>query len=240
MVAALEKNIPLNTKIYAPQQYRSKFLGGSSDGAAACGNSYCPRNASPSMTGTQTMWSAFGESVNTYFVQLEQLTGVPAAAEAAQKLGVVLRGSQDQDNLEIAQKNDRFWGPFTLGVPLVSPLDMANAYATVAARGKHCDPLPIQKVTDSSGKELPFGKPNCQQVIPQDVADAATDAARCPVGQKAAGPCTTGHGGATAPSVGHTITRDIAGKTGTTDNNNAAWFVGIYTQSGGRLVQSKP
>jgi membrane carboxypeptidase/penicillin-binding protein len=58
------------------------------------------------------------------------------------------------------------------------------------------------------------------------VARAATDAARCPTGDKPArGSCG---GWSTADSVHGTVGRPVAGKTGTTDSTRAAWFVG-YT-----------
>jgi membrane peptidoglycan carboxypeptidase len=109
---------------------------------------------------------------------------------------------------------------------------MATAYATIAARGKYCAPTPLLKITDSTGKPLPFADPACKQVIRPEVADAAADAARCPVGDDAVGACTHPGGGDTAVRAGSSIDRPVAGKSGTTDNGDApgeptAWFVGF-------------
>jgi membrane peptidoglycan carboxypeptidase len=229
--------MPLNTTIFSPERYKSKYPGGS------CGGFYCPRNASPAMTGNQTMWSAFGESANTYFIQLEERVGVKAAVQAAEKLGVVFRDTQqDQVNRKAALASDKAWGAFTLGVAQVTPLDMANAYATVAARGKYCKPLPVLKILDRDGKLVPQTNPTCQQVIPQQVADAATDAARCPVGDDAMSACTHPGGGRTASRVAQ-IPGQVAGKSGTTDGDNGtptAWLAGFTPTMAGAAFVANP
>ncbi len=226
MVAALRKGMPLNTKIFAPPQYPSIYK---SLSEASCGGRYCPKNAGANMTGLHTMWSGFGESVNTYFIQLQQRATVLSSVQSAEDLGIVFRSGKDRDNkaalVRLGPNAD--WGSFTLGTAQVTPLDMANAYATVAARGRHCEPSPLLRLQDRAGKVLPDATPRCKQVIPAQVADAAADAARCPVGERGVGPCTHPGGNATAASVGRKITRPIAGKTGTTDHNRAAWFVGF-------------
>jgi len=187
------------------------------------------------------MWSGFGESVNTFFVQLEQRATVKAAVKTAEDLGIVFRSFKDQQNKAAVQEYPNGdWGSFTLGTAQVTPLDMANAYATVAARGKRCNPLPVFKILDRYGRPVPAAAPSCRQVIPPDVADAAADAAHCPVGRGAAGPCTHPGGGPTAASVGRTIDRPIAGKTGTTDRNRAAWFIGFTPNLAGAAFYVDP
>ncbi|WP_240746645.1 penicillin-binding protein [Cryptosporangium phraense] len=225
MLAALQQGIPLNHTLWAPPQLTSQYIGG-----CKTGKYYCPKNADSRMTGVHTINSGFGESVNTYFVQLEQEATVRAAVAAAQAAGVVFRGSTDLKNIKWAQNSQQAWGSFTLGTAQVSPLDMANAYATVAARGKYCKPTPVRSITDPTGKKLLAGNPSCKKAFAPAVADAANDAARCPVGDGSMTgvSCTHPGGGATATSVGAAIDRPVAGKTGTTDDNNAGWFVG-YT-----------
>jgi membrane peptidoglycan carboxypeptidase len=229
MVAAIEQNTPLNVTIDSPYRYVTDYKDW--DKSSECYPYYCPHNGNQSMTGVHTMFSGFGESVNTFFIQLEQQVGVKAAVEAAEKLGVVFRakeaGSKEINQAESFKKSGGL--SFTLGTPLVTPLDMANAYATVGARGKHCDPLPVLRVLGRDGKKVPgVGEPTCSQVIPQDVADAANAAARCPVGDAPNGKCTVNGGSITAGWVGNNIDRPIAGKSGTTNNAAAVWFVG-YT-----------
>ena len=64
---------------------------------------------------------------------------------------------------------------FTLGIPDTSPLELAEAYATFAARGKHCDALPVTKIADNQGNVLKEYKPRCTQELPSPVADAVND-----------------------------------------------------------------
>ncbi len=68
---------------------------------------HCRRTRRKAMTGTQTMWSAFGESANTYFVQLEERVSVKAAVQAAEKLGVVLRDTEEDQEQRAAAFKER-------------------------------------------------------------------------------------------------------------------------------------
>ena len=61
---------------------------------------------------------------------------------------------------------------FTLGSVGVSPMSMAAAYATVAARGTYCSPIAIDKVIMDTGVYLPVPSADCHQVLSTDVADA--------------------------------------------------------------------
>jgi membrane peptidoglycan carboxypeptidase len=103
-----------------------------------------------------------------------------------------------------------------------TPLDMANAYATLAADGKYCAPTPVQQITTAKGEKLDVGKPNCRQATKPDVARAAIDAARCPIGDSAQlGSCRGRTAGAARGIVGH----PIFGKTGTTDHDKTASLI---------------
>nr|WP_308442093.1 transglycosylase domain-containing protein [Planosporangium flavigriseum] len=230
MLAALEAGKPLATSINSPRKYRSNYPAAAGE-PASCGNRWCPSNASAAMTGQQTMWSGFGKSVNTYFVQLEQQVGADKAVAMAERLG--LRWRTATDKLQASADNAAGWGAFTLGVADTTPLEMANAYATIAADGSYCEPLPVLNITDPDGAPVMSGEkpvdvaaPRCRQVFNPEVARAAVDAARCVTGYGAATSGVCG-GWSTAPTVYPTVKRPVAGKTGTTDNNQAAWFVGF-------------
>jgi membrane peptidoglycan carboxypeptidase len=218
MLAALEEGLPLDTTIYSPYQYTSQYVVG--DGQASCGDYWCPKNASESEVGNYNMWTAFGESVNTYFVQLAERIGVDKSIDVAQRLGIQFRNAQD---LSHVSNNPETFGPFVLGVTQTTPLDMASAYAALPADGVYCEPIPATTAVTGTGGAIAFAS-ECDQAISADVARAAIDAARCPTGYGAAtGNCTWG----TAEQVGAAVDGPVAGKTGTTDSNSTNWFVGF-------------
>jgi len=217
MIAALENGYPLAYPINTTYMYKSGYR--DSGGPAECNGYYCPTNASKNEKGPYNMWTGFGASVNTYFVPLEESVGADKVVDAAQRFGVRFRSQQEQD---MATKHAKDWGSFTLGVSASTPLEMANAYATLAADGKYCDPTPVQQITTSKGEKIDVGKPNCRQATKPDVARATIDAARCPVGDSAQlGSCSGRTAGGARGIIGH----PIFGKTGTTDNDKTASLI---------------
>ncbi|GIF08589.1 transglycosylase domain-containing protein [Actinoplanes siamensis] len=229
LLAALQAGLPLSTSFYAPERFVSKYI--TAPGPATCGTKWCPKNSSKSMTGNQTMWSGFGKSVNTYFVQLEQRVGAEKAVAMAEKLG--LRWRTAVDRKLATPEHASGWGAFTLGVSDATPVEIANVFATVAAEGNYCEPLPVLSIRGPNGKEAtyqgrPVAAPRCHRVFSQDVARAATDAARCPTGYGSARGSCGGRG--TSEMVYGTMRRPVAGKSGTTDKNKTAWFSGYTPQ----------
>ena len=229
LLAALNEGMPLSTAFMAPPRYVSQYI--TAPGPATCGEHWCPKNSSKSMTGRQTMWSGFGKSVNTYFVQLEQKVGADKAVQMAERLG--LKWRTDVDRTLATPEHAAGWGAFTLGVSDATPIEMANVFATLAARGKYCDPLPVRAISTRDGRPAMYkghriAQPRCRQALSTEVAEAATDAARCVTGYGAAtGSCG---GWETSPMVYATLRRPVAGKSGTTDSNRTAWFCGFTPQ----------
>ncbi|WP_229399998.1 transglycosylase domain-containing protein [Micromonospora okii] len=222
LLAALESGRPLATGFDAPSRLPTRYA---AEGGASCDGRWCPANANPEwMDGYRTMWDGFGRSVNTYFVWLAEQVGPAKVVEMAQRLGITFRADADAAFATDAAAN---WGAFTLGVSATTPLDLANAYATVAAEGTYCAPLPVVSVTTADGDEVPVGEPSCRRVLDADVARAATDAARCPVGQQTTyGQCD----GGTATAVDRIVGRPVAGKTGSSERNATETFVGYTPQ----------
>lgn len=230
LLAALEAGMPLSTRITAPDKYVSSYP---ASGPTSCGGYWCPSNADPEMAGRHTMWSGFGQSVNTFFVQLQEQVGAENAVRMAENLGLRWRTDVDQEMASPGRAES--WGPFTLGVSDTNPLEMANAYAVGAADGVYCAPIPVLSVQDQSGQEVtfenadgaevPVTEPRCRQAVSPEAARAATDAALCVTGTGAA----TGSCGdwATAEPVAGIVGRPVAGKTGTTDDNRTGWMVGF-------------
>ncbi|MGN9775848.1 transglycosylase domain-containing protein [Micromonospora sp. H33] len=222
MLAALEAGKPLSTGFDAPSRLPTRYA---AEGEGACDGRWCPANANPEwMDGYRMMWDGFGRSVNTYFVWLAEQVGPEKVVEMAQRLGITFRADADA---AFAENDAENWGAFTLGVASTTPLDLANAYATVAAEGTYCTPLPVVSVTAPDGSTVPV-EPSCKRVLDADVARAATDAARCPVGQQSPfGQCN----GGTATSVTRILDgRPVAGKTGSSEGNATETFVGFTPQ----------
>ncbi|MBQ0980857.1 MULTISPECIES: penicillin-binding protein [Micromonospora] len=223
IVAALEKGIPLSYPINAQKQFKSEYI--IQPGPAACPgtNFYCPTNSTESMAGPHNMWTAFGRSVNTYFVPLQQQVGAENVVKAAKRLGINFRSQEDLD----LEKGAHQWGAFTLGVSQTTPLDLANAYATLAADGTYCEPIPVQEIRDPEGNKLDIANPRCEKRFSTDVARAAVDAARCPVGDKSS---SSRCAGATAGNVRNDVGYPVAGKSGTTDSEKTAALVAMTKQ----------
>lgn len=148
-------------------------------------------------------------SVNTYFMQLIQDVGICKTIEMAKAAGVKMANGKDLTT------QDRY-PSFTLGTVEATPLSMAEAYATFANRGVHCDPIILQSATTKDGKDLAVPGANCEQVIDPGVADGVSY-----ILQKV---MSNGTGRPARMSDG----RPQAGKTGTINDNQAVWFAG-YT-----------
>lgn len=211
LAAALQQGIPLNLTLYAPQKYTSKvFPDYTPDGIKP----YTVGNAGDSESGNYDLRQATWDSVNTYYVQLLERTGVDQPAAIAERLGV--RRVRDPDNKTDAPLERS--GSFVLGSSEVSPLAMAGAYAALAAHGMFCRPQAVTGVQDSHGTNLEIPAPSCERALEPAVADTVTSVLRGVIDGPA--PNRTG--------IDASIGRPAAGKTGTTNDSKAAWFVG-YT-----------
>jgi membrane peptidoglycan carboxypeptidase len=154
--------------------------------------------------------------------------GADKVVNVAKKMGIQFRAPHDA--LMSNPPNASGWGSFTLGVSATTPLELANAYATIAADGTYCEPMPVVEITDRDGKKLDAANPRCKNVIDPEVARAAVDMARCPVGGSGATGGCAGH--ATAPGTRTIVNRGetIAGKSGTTDDGRSATFTAMTKQ----------
>jgi membrane peptidoglycan carboxypeptidase len=151
---------------------------------------------------------------------LEEKVGVPAVVNMAERLGV------PQSRLADVGAND---GSLTIGSKVVSPLDMATAYATLAAHGLRCTPRYVAGAVDSASEQVDIATPpSCSQTVPAGVADTVTSILT--------GVITHGTGYPNAALVG----RPAAGKTGTTDEYRSAWFVGYTPQLAAAVALGDP
>ncbi|GAB3920253.1 carboxypeptidase [Microlunatus endophyticus] len=172
---------------------------------------YVPKN-STGVNGTMDMRKAAQYSVNTYFLQLEHTIGLCPVVKMASRLGVKLASGQP-----IEKSNYAAAPSLTLGVANIAPLSLAEAYATFAARGIRCDPIIIDSITTAQGKKIDPPSANCKRVISKDVADGVNS-----ILQDVMKPGATGYPAKLDDG------RPEAGKTGTTNDNQALWFAG-YT-----------
>ena len=220
LARALQIGISPGLTLFAPQRYCPKaFTYIAGDGK--CG----PSNAGDSESGTFNLVKATWESVNTYFIQLEERTGLIAPPGLAEALGVrQIDGSFEGTHLPKTNPS------FVLGTSEVSPLAMAGAYAAFGSNGQFCPPRPVTAVVDSTGRTLDLKQQPCTQALEPDVAHTLTAILRGVID----GP-VPGRTGA-----GASIGRPAAGKTGTTNDSTAAWFVGYTPQLATAVWVGKP
>jgi membrane peptidoglycan carboxypeptidase len=205
IAAAIQQRIPIDYKINSPGQIDLSGVRYRTCHGYTRDFNYQPKNSTRS--GDFTMVDAARYSVNTYFLQLSRKTGLCPIATIAADLGMY---------------NAQTMGPLdqvvsmTLGVGYVTPLMLSNAYATFAARGVYCQPLLVTSITDLNGQPIDTPAQSCKQVLEPWVADGVNrvlSAVMEPGG-------TGGH-----LKFG---SWDLAGKTGTINQNLAVWFSG-YT-----------
>jgi penicillin-binding protein 1A len=145
--------------------------------------------------------------VNTIYAQLVAATGAQAVADAARAAGITTP-------LEPLPS-------IALGVFDVSPLEMASSYMTYARRGNRITPWYVERVTEANGAVLYRAEPELEPVVPAERADLMNHVLSEVIVD----------GTGTAADIG----RPAAGKTGTTQDNTNAWFVG-YTPRLGAAV----
>ncbi|TQN28688.1 membrane peptidoglycan carboxypeptidase [Haloactinospora alba] len=179
------------------------------------------KNSSESDGGQHDMISGTQGSVNTYFAQLQKDVGLCNVIKMAEKLGVHRADGQSFDNPQTQGNNS-----FTLGSEEVSPLTVANAYATFASGGTRCEPQAISSITDQQAGETIKIDNECERAIDKDVADGVSHLLQ-----------QTFDGGTTD---GMEIGRPAAAKTGTTDGAASAWFAGFTPNLAGTVFVGDP
>ncbi len=189
---------------------------------------YSPKNFDKKYLGQMTMRKALCLSRNIPAVKTGQVVGMSNVASVTERLGLY---SQQADLREISTQLSS-----ALGAKEVSPLSLAVAYAQIVNGGKKINPRVIDRIQDVHGKVVYRQDTrvcaNCQQDeydgsdMPyiQDIREEVLD----PIAAYQVTSmleCVTSNG--TAPSVGRALEHPIAGKTGTTNDEKDAWFVGF-------------
>ena len=163
---------------------------------------YRPRNYDGGFQGSITIRSALAQSRNIPVIRLGMSIGMNKVVEVARTLGI---------NSPMAPVTS-----LPLGAIVITPLELASAYATFANYGWQSPPTVMARVTDSSGNILVDNTPKPQLVLDQWASAATIDIMRSVV--------TTGTG--RAADIG----RPSAGKTGTTSSERDIWYVGTVPQ----------
>ncbi|AWN29277.1 transglycosylase domain-containing protein [Streptomyces sp. NEAU-S7GS2] len=167
---------------------------------------FAPPNEDEHPYGKISVQTATNNSVNAVFAQMGADVGLEKIKETAVKLGM--------DGSKIDAKP-----AMTLGTMGASPLQMAGAYATLDNHGKKVTPTLVKKAmhpVNGVQTAVPLKDPIGDQVLSRRTADTLTSVLTGVVND-----------GTASESVQNTA-YDAAGKTGTSDDNKSAWFVG-YT-----------
>ena len=168
---------------------------------------WCPKNAGGKHDDQPTSVSdALTRSLNVIAVQVLQKVGISAFTDFMRRAGV---HSAVPANLTAA-----------LGSGEVTPLELTNAYATLASKGVHGEPVFVSRVEDAGGRIVYAERSSPRQTISRRVAEVLTEMLSRVVAEG------TGK---------RARLKDIqvAGKTGTTNGRVDAWFVGFTVPQGG-------
>jgi penicillin-binding protein 1A len=179
------------------------YLDAVMDIKAADGSTWRPTDMSGTTGRQMTLRDGLVYSKNTITAQVMQDVGLAPIARLAHDLGI--RQSKLSQVPSLA-----------LGTSPVSLLEMVSAYSTIAAQGEYRRPVFIKSITDRDGKVIAqFGSETPEHTMSSASAVTLIDMMRGVVNR----------GTGTAVRYRFGITADVAGKTGTTQNNADGWFI---------------
>jgi membrane peptidoglycan carboxypeptidase len=168
------------------------------------GGAYAPQNEDQKSYGQITVTKATDLSVNAVYAQMAVDVGPSKVKQTAIDLGIPANTPDLQPYPSIA-----------LGTATASVLDMAEAYATLANHGRHGTYTLVDKITKDNTDEVKLPDQPVKQAVTREAADTTTSMLQSVVDN---GTATAAQGAG----------RPAAGKTGTAENDTAAWFAG-YT-----------
>ncbi len=152
-----------------------------------------------------TLREALATSCNIVAVSLHYRLGITPTINMARRLGIT---SPLPENLSLA-----------LGTSEVTPFELLQAYLPLAGQGQSTPLWAVQRIYNAQGKLIWERKPRTRQVLDPRLAFLVTS-----VLEDALRP------GGTAAGISNRLRRPAAGKTGTTQENRDAWFIGYTPQ----------
>jgi penicillin-binding protein 1A len=205
LATAIEEGIsPSTSYLSAPFKYDPSEVGSCDTDPPTA---WCPETYDHSYVGATSIENGTLRSDNTVFARLTLDVGPENVAAMAKKLGV---------RTDLRTQEGAYVPSMGLGSRVVTPLDLASAYSTIAAGGIYSEPMAIRRVVLPGGKidrDAGWGVPKRKRVIADWVAAEVT---------RILGENMTGGTG-----TGAYFGKTSAGKTGTTDNFADAWFCGF-------------
>ncbi len=151
---------------------------------------------------------ALARSSNMGFVQVAETIGPENIVNAANKMGI-------DEELPA-------YTSITLGTVGVPPVQMAEAYATLATGGIHRDSVAITKIEDRNGNTVYEHTDAPERVLDEAISQAETEVLETVI--------SSPNGTAHAMQSQLAIDQPVAGKTGTSENYRDLWFCGYTPQ----------
>ncbi len=166
------------------------------------------QNYGNSQYGTISLRRATWYSSNTGYAQVAEAIGADKIVEMAGLMGI---------DEELSA-----YPSITLGTEGIPVIQMAEAYATLAADGTHRDPVVITRIEDRNGNVVYEHEDSPTQAVDAGVAEAVTDVLTGVVSD------SSGTGYTVTQNL--TVDQPVAGKTGTSENYRDLWFCGYTPQ----------
>jgi len=204
---------------YSPCDTMEDSFGCISAGRYGLLEDWCPKNSNGKYSGKITLKKALANSVNTISMQLMDKVGPKNVIQMAHNLGV---------------KSEIIEAPsICLGTPDLSLYEMVNSYGTLANMGQYVKPTIISRIEDKNGTVLYQNTPETKDVLSEESAYVTVKlmegVTRFGSGQRLRTKKGWGAEYTKGIVTGHPyeFKNDIAGKTGTTQNNSDGWFMGM-------------
>jgi len=205
LTTAISQGInPSTTYLSAPFKYDPTETGSCDTNPPTA---WCPQTYDHSYIGPTSIENATLRSDNSVYARLSLDVGPEYIADIAYRLGV---------RTDLRTTEGAYVPSMGLGSRVVTPMDMASVYSTLAAGGVYSKPMAIRKVVLPGGKvdtTAGWGVPQRKRAVPDWVA---AEVVRILEENMRSGTGTGAYFGKTS-----------AGKTGTTDNYADAWFCGF-------------